>query len=133
VGTLFEAAPAGEVVRADDYPPIDFGGVAMEEFQLTPHGERRMQVIVSNIAPGGGSGDESYSLPTDVEFALVLDGGLSIEFTTDSPTTVTLGKGDAITFSPDRPHAFHADPNTGATVLWVLVPALTHRETREIF
>jgi transcriptional regulator with XRE-family HTH domain len=132
VGTLFEDAPAGEVVRSDAYPPIDFGGEKMTEYQLTPQGERRMQVILSDISPGGGSGDETYSLPSEVEFALVLDGSLTIDFTEESSGETALRKGDAITFSPDRPHAFRADPKSGAKVLWVLVPALTHRETKEI-
>lgn len=132
VGTLFEDAPAGEIVRSGKYPPIDFGGEDMREYQLTPHGERRMQVILSEIDPGGGSGNETYSLPSEVEFALVLEGSLSIDFTEKSAVELALGKGDAITFSPDRPHAFRAGRESGAKVLWVLTPALTHRETKEI-
>ncbi|HSX66448.1 helix-turn-helix transcriptional regulator, partial [Nocardioides sp.] len=60
VGDLF-SAPSGDVVRRGAYPPINFGGTGMTEFLLTPHGERRLQAILSEIAPGGGSGDEPYS------------------------------------------------------------------------
>jgi hypothetical protein len=30
-----------------------------------------MQAVLSDIEPGGGSGDEPYSLPVDVEFVFV--------------------------------------------------------------
>src|SRR5215831_10718349 len=68
VGSLF-AAPTGEVIRHGAYPPINFGGQKMAEYLLTPSGERRMQALLSDIEPGGGSGDDPYALPADVEFA----------------------------------------------------------------
>lgn len=131
VGSLFDETPAGEVVRAGQYPPIEFGGTQMQEFQLTPTGERRFQVLMSDIAPGGGSGTDTYSLPAEAEFAIVLEGCLHIDFTRGSGSRITLGKGDALTFDADRPHAFHADAQSGAKVLWVLTPALTHRRLAE--
>src|SRR5215471_4564505 len=77
VGSLFSAAK-GEVVRRGEYPPINFGGNGIREYLLTPAGEKRVQALLSEIDPGGGSGDEPYSLPTDVEFAFVLAGQLRI-------------------------------------------------------
>jgi transcriptional regulator with XRE-family HTH domain len=127
VGSLFEETPVGEVVRAGAYPPIEFGGTQMSEFQLTPTNERRFQVLMSDIAPGGGSGTDTYSLPAEVEFAIVLDGRLHIDFVEGNGSRITLDRGDALTFDADRPHAFHADAQSGAKVLWVLTPALAHR------
>jgi len=77
VGSLFHAS-TGEIVRRDSYPPINFGGVDIAEYLLTPHGERRVQAILSEIAPGGGSGDELYGLPADVEFVYVIEGRLEV-------------------------------------------------------
>ena len=57
VGSLFEAS-IGEVVRRGARPPINFGGSRVKEYLLTPSGEKRMQAILSDIEPGGGSGDE---------------------------------------------------------------------------
>jgi transcriptional regulator with XRE-family HTH domain len=122
-GSLFEAAPGGEVVRAGAYPPIAFGGRSLTEFQLTPAGERRLQVILSEIGPGGGSGEGTYALPAEVEFALVLDGRL--EVTVGDAVTV-LGAGDALTFPPRTEHGFRSLREDGATrVLWVFAPALS--------
>src|SRR6266536_1240409 len=57
VGSLFQA-PKGEVVRRDARPRINFGGRKMTEYLLTPSGEKRVQTILSDIEPGGGSGAE---------------------------------------------------------------------------
>ncbi|WP_453910554.1 helix-turn-helix domain-containing protein [Tsukamurella soli] len=55
MGALFEGPAVGEVVRAGSYPPIEFGGTGVAEFLLTPGGERRLQMILGEIAPGGGA------------------------------------------------------------------------------
>src|SRR5215470_19330186 len=93
VGSLFQAAK-GEVVRKGEYPPINFGGNGIREYLLTPAGEKRVQALLSEIEPGGGGGDEPYSLPTDVEFAFVLAGQLLIVVEGER---FTLDEGDAFT------------------------------------
>jgi transcriptional regulator with XRE-family HTH domain len=121
VGSLFQAAK-GEVVRRGEYPAINFGGKGIREYLLTPNGEKRVQAILSEIEPGGGSGDEPYSLPTDVEFAFVLDGQLRVVVAGDE---LTLNAGDAFTFQSSAEHTFRVPPTAGpATVLWVFSPAL---------
>lgn len=121
VGSLFSEAK-GELIRKGEYPPINFGGAGMREYLLTPSGEKRVQAILSEIEPGGGSGDEPYALPADVEFVLVLAGELLIDVTGER---FTLNAGDAFTFPPTATHAFHVDPASGpAQVLWIIAPAL---------
>jgi transcriptional regulator with XRE-family HTH domain len=121
VGSLFQAAK-GEVVRKGEYPPINFGGNGVREYLLTPAGEKRVQAILSEIEPGGGSGDEPYSLPTDVEFAFVLAGQLRIVVAGE---TLTLDAGDAFTFQSSAAHTFGVPPSARPTqVLWVFSPAL---------
>jgi transcriptional regulator with XRE-family HTH domain len=121
VGSLFEAS-TGEVVRRGARPPINFGGDLVKEYLLTPSGEKRVQAILSDIAPGGGSGDEPYSLPADVEFVFVLAGQLQV---TVAGEQVTLDQGDAFTFSASTEHTFRVPPSAGpAQVLWIFSPAL---------
>lgn len=129
VGSLFDDAPSGEVVRAQSLPRIMFGGESMTEYLLTPAGERRVQVLLSRIDAGGGSGAEAYSLPLDVTFVHVITGELRVSFEAEADGTfagdeVLLGPGDAFTFSPRRRHSFRAEGRGGAQVLWVLAPAL---------
>src|SRR5580704_8246524 len=76
-GSLFQASK-GEVVRRDAYPAINFGGTGITEYLLTPSAEKRMQAILSDIEPGGGSGEEPYALPADVEFVFLLAGQLQL-------------------------------------------------------
>jgi transcriptional regulator with XRE-family HTH domain len=57
IGELFDDAQDHDLVRDGEYPPINFGGEGMRESLLTPTRERRLQVIHSEIDPGGGSGD----------------------------------------------------------------------------
>ncbi len=121
VGSLFQA-PRGEVVRAGARPPVNFGGTSAVEYLLTPSGEKRVQAILSDLEPGGGSGDEPYSLPADVEFAFILAGQLRI---TVAGQDVTLEQGDAFTFPASTQHTFRATGKGGRTqVLWVISPAL---------
>jgi transcriptional regulator with XRE-family HTH domain len=121
VGSLFQAAK-GEVVRKGEYPPINFGGKGIREYLLTPAGEKRVQALLSDIEPGGGSGDEPYSLPTDVEFAFVLAGQLRIVVAGEH---LSLDAGDAFTFQSSIEHTFQVLPSAGPTrVLWVFSPAL---------
>ena len=119
VGSLFQMAE-GEVVRRDARPQINFGGRKMTEYLLTPSGEKRVQAILSDIEPGGGSGTEPYSLPADVEFVFVVTGQLDI---TVPGQQITLEQGDAFTFPANAEHTFHA--RAGRTqVLWLVSPAL---------
>ncbi len=121
VGSLFQA-PKGEVVRHDDRPPINFGGRKMSEYLLTPPGEKRVQAILSDIEPGGGSGKEPHSLPADVEFVFILAGQLAV---TVAGEQITLEQGDSFTFPADIEHAFQVPPRAGRTqVLWIISPAL---------
>ena len=121
VGSLFQAAK-GELVRRGEYPAINFGGHGIREYLLTPAGEKRVQALLSDIEPGGGSGNEPYSLPTDVEFAFVLTGQLRIVVAGDA---ITLDAGDAFTFGSSAAHTFQVPPSAGPTqVLWVFSPAL---------
>lgn len=128
LGNLFENGPTRNVVRSDRYPKVEFGGSGLAEFLLTPHAEQRIQVILSRVAPGGGSGDEPYQLPGDVEFVYVVDGTLVLEFADDE---VVLEAGDAATFEPSAHRSFRVpDGGAAATVLWVIAPALPRAERR---
>ena len=121
VGELLTGSD-GPVVRAADRPEIGFGGEGVREFRLTPSGERRILVLQSDIAPGGGSGDEPYRLVSEAEFVHVLDGTLDIEV---EGASHRLAAGDSLTFDAAAAHRWaNPSPSFPARVLWVLAPAL---------
>jgi transcriptional regulator with XRE-family HTH domain len=120
VGALFDA-PRGDLVRAAERTRIDFGGIDVVDWLLSPGPDAPLQVILSEIAPGGGGGDEPYTLACDHEFVLVLSGALRL---TIGERAHDLAAGDAMTFSPRAPHAWgNASADEPATVLWVLSPS----------
>jgi uncharacterized cupin superfamily protein len=82
----------------------------------------RVQAILSDIEPGGGSGAEPYRLPAGVEFVFILAGQLQV---TVADECIVLEEGDALTFTADMEHTFVVPPRADrAQVLWVLSPAL---------
>jgi transcriptional regulator with XRE-family HTH domain len=128
VSSLFQPA-RGEIVRASARPPAGSSwGTGTRAFSLSPSGERRIQAFLSEIAPGGTSGDESYSLPVDVEFFFVLAGQLQVSIEGEQ---VTLEQGDAFTFSGSAQRAFRVAPEAGRTlVLVVISPAMPATDQR---
>lgn len=122
LANLFETDATRHVQRAGAHPVVEFGGSDLVEYLLTPHAEQRVQVIMSQIAAGGGSGSELYQLPADVEFIYVIEGTLQLTF---DDGDITLGAGDTMTFEPSTPRSFLAPVGgSGAKVLWVISPAL---------
>ena len=121
VGHLFDGAHT-PLVRAGERTPIAFGGAGVSEFRLTPADEGRVMLLLSEIAPGGGSGPEEYSLGSDAEVAHVVEGTLHVEV---EGAQYRLSAGDTLTFDASSPHRWHNPSAAMPTrVLWVLVPAL---------
>jgi quercetin dioxygenase-like cupin family protein len=121
IAQLFEG-DGRALIRAAERSPVEFGGQGVTEYQLTPAGERRVLVLMSEIAPGGGSGEEDYVLDADVEVAHVLDGTLDVDL---DGTRHRLSSGDSLTFESRTPHRWRNPSSALPTrVMWVLVPAL---------
>ncbi len=119
VGDLFTPARSG-VVRANDRPPIRFGGTGVSDYLISPDEAKRLQVIFSDIEPGGTGGEKLYNLPCEEEFVFVLEGSIRIVL---EDTTHELGTGDAIAFDPRRAHTFaNASQTEPAKALFVLTP-----------
>lgn len=120
IGSLFEQSESA-LVRHGDAPPINFGGHGVRDHLFTPASEARLQVIESRIEPGGGGGEEPYTLASDVEFVYVVSGQLEVKV---GSSTCLLEAGDALTFSPREPHTWrNPSEEQPATVLWALSPA----------
>jgi quercetin dioxygenase-like cupin family protein len=119
VGELFEP-PATSLVRAGEGRPINFGGTGVSELLLTPGTQSQLQVIHSRVEPGGGGGDELYTLDCEVEFVYVVRGRLQIRLSDD---TVLLDAGDAFTFPGREPHTWSNAADGDCEVIWVLAPA----------
>ena len=74
----------------------------------------------SEIEPGGGSGDEPYTLRSSADLVHLLEGEL--EMTIDGVTYV-MKAGDTLIFPPSLPHTWRNPSKTKSTrAIWVIVP-----------
>lgn len=120
IADLFaEVEPAGLVVRVRDRRRISYPGLgAVDEF-LTRRDGGRLQVIMSTVEPGGGTGEEPYTHESDEEVLIVLEGQLDLWVGDDH---FHLEAGDAVTYSSRVPHR---NTNTGpgpARLLFCITP-----------
>ena len=120
IAELFAADErAGSVVRARDRRRVVYQGLgAIDEF-LTRATDGKLQVILSTIEPGGGTGDEAYTHDSDEEVVVVLEGALYLWV---GPEHFRLEAGDAVTHSSRLPHR-NTNPGPGvARVLFCITP-----------
>jgi transcriptional regulator with XRE-family HTH domain len=120
IAELFvEEAPHGRVVRRADRRRIAYPGLgAVDEF-LTSGLDGRLQVILSTIEPGGGTGDEPYSHDSDEEVVLVLSGRLELWVADEHHV---LEEGDTATYSSRLKHWNRNTGDTTAVVLFCVTP-----------
>jgi transcriptional regulator with XRE-family HTH domain len=120
VGSLFQPSTT-LLTTAEDAPLINFGGTGLREQLLTPRSSSELQVIRSEIAPGGGSGDEAYVLDAKADVVHVLAGQLVVMVDDE---VFTLDVGDTLSFSPRQAHSWHnPSARRRAVVLWALAPS----------
>lgn len=120
VAQLFsEGGTVGRVVRRGGRRRIAYPGLrAVDEF-LTPPTASRLQVILSTIEPGGGTGDEPYTHDSDEEVVVVLEGELELWVGDEHHR---LEAGDSITYSSRLPHWNVNRGGRPAVVLFCITP-----------
>ena len=118
LSTIFEREPAPALVRRDERAPVDNPHTL--SFLLSSRDEHRFQAIESEVAPGGGAGDELTSLPGEMEFVYVLEGSLELRV---GDEVHVLEAGDALTYQLSKAHTWKNNSRTQKLrVLWVAVP-----------
>lgn len=120
VGSLFDEEVSTSVVRRAKRGEDLFGGFGITDMLLTPPDQRFLEMIESEIDPGGKSGDEPHSFNADAEVIFILRGMLDV---TSGHEHFRLRRGDALTLAPREPHAWVNPSKTQtATVLWIITP-----------
>lgn len=116
---LDEAGPHGQLVRAGDRRVVRYPGLDARDEFLTDGSGGRLQVILSVVEPGGGTGSEAYTHESDEECLIVLEGSLDLWV---GPEQHRLDAGDAIRYSSRVPHR-NQNPGPGtARILFVITP-----------
>jgi len=120
IAQLFaEDGDTGRVVRREARRRVSYPGLrSMDEF-LTSNMAGRLQVIMSTIEPGGGTGEEPYTHDSDEEVVVVLAGVLDLWVAEEH---YVLREGDAITFPSRLPHWNANHGEEPVKVLFCLTP-----------
>ncbi len=120
IAQLFAEEPAtGRVVRREARRRVAYPGLkAVDEF-LTANMAGKLQVILSTIEPGGGTGAEPYTHDSDEEVVVVLAGVLDLWVGDEH---YVLREGDAITFPSRLPHWNMNHGDAPASVLFCVTP-----------
>jgi mannose-6-phosphate isomerase-like protein (cupin superfamily) len=120
IAELFaEVESAGLVVRAAERHRITYPGLgAVDEF-LTRGKGGRLQVVMSLVEPGGGTGDEAYTHDSDEEVVIVLEGEIDLWVGDEH---FHLDEGDAVTHSSRVPHRNTNNGTRPARLLFCITP-----------
>jgi transcriptional regulator with XRE-family HTH domain len=120
IADLFaDEVPLGRVVRRAERHRIAYPGLnATDEF-LTAGRDGRLQVILSTLEPGGGTGEEGYTHDSDEEVVIVLEGRLELWVGDEHHVLET---GDSITHSSRQPHHNRNPGPDRAVVLFCSTP-----------
>ena len=101
IAELFSERPSSHLVRRAARGRIAYPGLrAVDEF-LTSAPNGRLQVILSTIESGGGTGEEPYTHDSDEEVVIVLEGSLDVWVGAEH---YALQAGDALTLASRIPH-----------------------------
>lgn len=120
IGVILDGAgPHGQLVRAGQRRVVHYPGLKARDEFLTDGSGGRLQVIMSVVEPGGGTGAEAYSHESDEECLIVLDGVLDLWVGAEEHH---LEAGDAIRYSSRVPHRNHNPGPGAARVLFVITP-----------
>lgn len=119
-------ATATEVIRLQDAPQVSLGGEGITEQLLTPPGQRQVQLIRAEIAPGGRGESELYSMDCELETLHVISGTFRLILSTHS---IDLEAGDTVTFPGIEAHSWENPGTETATVMWTLIGNGTHHNS----
>jgi len=120
IAELFaDGEPQSRVVRRTERRRISYPGLhSVDEF-LTAGSSARLQVILSTVQPGGGTGDEPYIHESDEEVVIVLSGSLELWVADEHHL---LEEGDAIAYSSRLPHRNRNSGDGPAVILFCCTP-----------
>lgn len=120
IAQLFAEDPgSGRVVRREARKRVAYPGLKSVDEFLTTNLAGRLQVILSTIEPGGGTGAEPYTHDSDEEVVVVLNGVLDLWVADEH---YVLREGDAITFPSRLPHWNTNHGDEPVSVLFCLTP-----------
>jgi transcriptional regulator with XRE-family HTH domain len=122
MGDLFDAVPVPEhqrVLRHAERRTLETAPGLHEQI-VSLDATRQLEVVCSEVEPGGGTGPDMNTHGTAVEFIAVLEGELEVRL---EDASYRLAAGDTITFSGHVPHGVANPGRRVARIMWASTPA----------
>jgi transcriptional regulator with XRE-family HTH domain len=116
---LEEGQPVARLVRASDRRTVQYPGLKARDEFLTADLHGRLQLILSTVEPGGGTGAESYAHESDEECVLILEGSLDLWVGEEH---YRLEEGDALVYPSRTPHRNTNNGDRPTRILFCLTP-----------
>jgi transcriptional regulator with XRE-family HTH domain len=116
---LFDPAPThGRVLRREERPRLFTDGM-VAHYGITQPPIGNVEVLVSEYAPGEGTGGEDYTHGDSLEICLVIRGRLEIAVAGERHV---LEAGDSLEYRTSLAHAVKNVGETTAEAVWVVTP-----------
>ena len=119
IAELFAERKTSSLVRRSERDRIAYPGLRATDEFLTSAPNGRLQVILSTIEPGGGTGEEPYTHDSDEEVVIVLEGDLDVWVAGEHHV---LHEGDALTLASRTPHRNTNRSERPCRVLFCITP-----------
>ncbi|WP_210208087.1 helix-turn-helix domain-containing protein, partial [Pelagibacterium sediminicola] len=104
------------VKRSNSRETLSIGGNQLIKEFLSPFKSEHLQFMLLNVAPGGGSGKQTYSYDGE-KAGLVLEGRFKLRLGDD---VFELAEGDSFQFDSSIPHAFENLGDIPAKIVWII-------------
>jgi transcriptional regulator with XRE-family HTH domain len=112
------SAERGVIVRAQRRKALNFSGLGITDYLLSPNLSGKLELLLCELAPGAESGEEYYSHEGD-EAGLILEGSLELWV---GDNHYMLNVGDSFTFASTSPHRYRNPGGVPTRVVWVITP-----------
>jgi transcriptional regulator with XRE-family HTH domain len=111
------SAERGVIVRAQRRKALNFSGLGITDYLLSPNLSGKLELLLCDLAPGAESGDH-YTHEGD-EAGLILEGSLELWV---GDNHYMLNAGDSFTFASTTPHRYRNPGGVATRVVWVITP-----------
>jgi transcriptional regulator with XRE-family HTH domain len=116
---LFDPAPVhGRVLRRDERPRLFTDGM-VAHYGITQPPIGNVEVLVSEYAPGEGTGGDDYTHGDSLEICLVIRGRLEIDIAGERHV---LEAGDSLEYRTSLSHAVKNVGDSTAEAVWIVTP-----------
>jgi len=112
------AAERGIIVRADRRKKLNYSGLGLTDYLLSPNLSGKLELLLCELDPGAESGTDYYSHEGE-EAGIIIEGALELWV---GDNRYLLVAGDSFTFASVTPHRYRNPGRSLTRIVWVITP-----------